>query len=143
MRRFIESSVLAAILVGCQAPVSGRPQHIPPANPPGSPSAAGQMPPCLRAPESRAYFDGVRRAVEAKWELSPSGADGFVRIRLVLRASGELVSAELVEESPSGFGASALAALHEAQPLPPLPPEAACIAGYPLILSFTVENDGP
>jgi hypothetical protein len=119
--------------------VTGEPGPLPPGRTP----VPSWRDPCMDAPQTAAYFSALKEEVLSNWRASIASPQASARVTLVLRANGEVESVALTSESPSGVGASVLEAIDGARPFPPLPPEAACLAGEPLLMHFSLESLPP
>jgi hypothetical protein len=92
---------------------------------------------CLEKPESRAYVDAVKQRLFDAWEL-PRGlrADQELSILMRIDSEGELYLALVPDAGSSELEESALAAIEDAKPYPPLPEAAACLRGRPFRATF-------
>lgn len=71
------------------------------------------------------------------WQLPEDGLAGReVVMQLVLAADGSLTSARLVSTSDTRLARSAAVAVLLAAPFAPIPPEAACLVGRPILTTF-------
>jgi hypothetical protein len=79
------------------------------------------------------------------WREIPANFEGTaqVQVALVLRATGEVDSLSLSNESPAGVGGPMLQAIRSAQPFGELPPQASCLAGQNLQVVFRLESFAP
>ena len=92
---------------------------------------------CLANAEARAYFDAVRDAIFATWELPADLApDQTAALRFRLGESGELLAATLAPQSRGPLGASALDAIQRSAPFGPMSPAARCLVDLPLDAYF-------
>jgi hypothetical protein len=92
---------------------------------------------CLERPAVRTHLEAVHRVVMDAWDL-PDGvsADQVVRVRMWMGGDGELLRAEPISSSSNALEESALDAVHEAAPFPPIPEDALCLGQSPWIASF-------
>lgn len=92
---------------------------------------------CLEKPEAQAYVAAVKQRLFDAWEL-PGGlrADQELTVLIRLDAQGELFLALVPDAGSSELEASALAAIENAKPYPPLPEAASCLRGRPFRAIF-------
>ena len=92
---------------------------------------------CQARPEVQAYMERVRRRTYARWILPPGvSPNQQVKMRMVLDASGTVVSSKLVSAPDTNLGNSAVEALRSASPFDHMPDRVRCLAGNPLIGTF-------
>lgn len=98
---------------------------------------------CLVTPAVQRYLGTVERKTLDRWILPPGvAADQQVTLRFQIDSSGSAVSVSVVKASDNALGASAVDALRAAAPFPPMPDSAACLAGAPIVASFSNPVDG-
>lgn len=89
-----------------------------------------------RAPVVR-YLHEVQDRILDAWELPPDGlSDRQVVLQLRIDADGMLLGYELLSFSDRRLARSVKYAVMLASPFPPIPREARCIEGRPLVTTF-------
>jgi len=153
MKGFTKALVLGLATLSCGYPTRqpSFPKFEPSRPPPRVTAEPGSTPnlpfpvwsewshPCLSHPETHAYITKLREAIFSQWHQE-STPGGVAYVRLVLATGGEAQSLTLDEESHTGVGQAALKAVAAADPFPPLPAGANCLAGMPLRIQFVVES---
>ncbi len=93
---------------------------------------------CLRIPAVQSYMVSVRERMLDRWRL-PAGvaADQEVTLRFKLDVAGSASNVELVRADDNALGASAVDALRNASPFPPIPETARCLAQRRLTGTFS------
>jgi TonB family protein len=91
-------------------------------------------------PDFSEYFRLIERRVRSAWRFPESlgGTTQTVKIGFSLAPDGGLRDARVVSSSSGVLNGSALAAMKQASPFPPLPVKFKALAGQPLVMSFTV-----
>lgn len=93
---------------------------------------------CLTREPVVRYLEGVQDRILDAWELPPDGlADREVVLRLRIDADGTLLSYELVSFSDRRLAQSVKYAVMLASPFPPIPSEARCARGLPIVTTFS------
>jgi hypothetical protein len=92
---------------------------------------------CMEQPEAHAYVDAVKQRIFDAWQL-PGGlrADQALTILFEIDSAGELFLALVPDAGSSELEGSALAAIEDAGPYPPLPDAAACLRGLTFRATF-------
>ena len=85
------------------------------------------------------YFNEVKRRVESFWKF-PDGVSGEQKAAVVfiLDRDGNLLKADILESSDVHLNASAIDAMKNASPFPPMPDGLKDLANKPLRMQFTV-----
>jgi hypothetical protein len=92
---------------------------------------------CLLEPVASRYVARVQDRILDGWELPEDGMAGReVEVVLVLAADGSLASARLVASTDTRLARSVAVAILVAQPFGPIPPEASCLVGRPILTTF-------
>ncbi len=93
---------------------------------------------CVKRPEVRAYMDRIKSRVMSRWAL-PAGARGnqSVELRFTLDRAGSASSVGVVRTPDQLLGNSALTALKSASPFDHMPERVRCLAGQPIIATFS------
>jgi hypothetical protein len=97
------------------------------------------LPGCMERPEVKDYLDDVKKRIEAHWTAAKSDAQSRTRLNFTLDAKGQVIGACVRESDAPGGGESVLHALYAADPLPPMPEPARCLARHHLIGTFASE----
>jgi hypothetical protein len=93
---------------------------------------------CLTRDPVVRYLHRVQDRILDAWELPPDGvADREVVLRLRIDADGMLLGYELVSFSERRLAQSVKYAVMLASPFPPIPGEAHCATGRPIVTTFT------
>ena len=95
------------------------------------------LPGCLQRPEVKDYLDDAKRRIETHWVAAKSRSR--TRLNFTLDRQGRVIGACVRESDDPGGGESVLHALYAADPLPPLPEPARCLARHHLIATFAAE----
>ena len=92
-----------------------------------------------RDPDFTEYFRIIEARVRAAWKYpgNLSGTTQTVRLRFSLRLDGAVQDIEVVSSTTATLNDSALAAVRQAAPFPPLPAKFRSLVGQPLVMSFT------
>jgi TonB family protein len=92
-----------------------------------------------RDPDFTEYFRIIEARVRAVWKYpgNLSGTTQTVRLRFSLRLDGAVQGIEVVSSTNATLNDSALAAVRQAAPFPPLPAKFRSLVGQPLVMSFT------
>ena len=92
---------------------------------------------CAALPQVEAYLAAVKERIFEAWRL-PAGLEPDLELTLLLRidSSGEVYGAMVLDAGASDLEESAMDAVEAARPYPPVPPDADCIKGTALRLSF-------
>jgi TonB family protein len=100
-------------------------------------------PECLSRAEVSQYMDLVQSRMYERWFL-PRGLPPNQRVTLRFRldVAGSASEIELVETSHNALGASAVDALREASPFPPMPERARCLSRSGITATFTNPGAG-
>jgi len=90
-------------------------------------------------PDFTEYFQVIKRRVRAAWKYPDNlgGTTQTVRLRFSLRLDGAVEDVRVVSSTSGIMNDSALAAVRQAAPFPPLPAKLRSLAGQPLVMSFT------
>lgn len=96
---------------------------------------------CLESAAVNRYVGLVEVRTTKRWTV-PDGSPGDVgvRLRFVLDASGTATEIEVKGKTNTALGNSAIAAMRAASPFPPMDDNVRCLAGRPLLVTFTNEN---
>src|SRR5262245_38733586 len=92
---------------------------------------------CLSDPQAQAYLQGARQRILDAWRLPRTWANQEVKLRFQLDRGGKVQCITLLRSSTGRFAESIASAIRKSDPLPPIPDEAACLAGAPLISTFS------
>jgi len=93
---------------------------------------------CLTREPVVLYLHRVQDRILDAWELPPDGvADREVVLQLRIDADGMLLAYELVSFSDRRLAQSVKYAVMLASPFPPIPSEAACVTGRPIVTTFS------
>jgi len=93
---------------------------------------------CIARPEVATYMQNIHDRVVDLWHLPPGlDANQAVKLRFRLDVAGSAISVSLVEADDNALGASAVDALREASPFPPMPESVRCLSDFSLIGTFT------
>jgi TonB family protein len=93
-----------------------------------------------RDPDFSEYFRLIERRVRSVWKF-PEGLGGTtqtVKIGFALGPEGSLRDVRVLGSTSGTLNDSALSAMRQASPFPPLPVKFRVLAGQPLVMSFTV-----
>ena len=96
-------------------------------------------PACMERPEVQDYLGDVKKRVEAHWAAAKSSTQSKTRLNFTLDEKGQVIGACVRESDAPGGGESVLRALDAADPLPPMPEAAGCLARHHLIGTFASE----
>lgn len=99
---------------------------------------AGQA--AFSSPDFSAYLEMLKKRVEDRWRY-PEGMSGKqeINILFVIDKGGKLVRAEVLDSSDPRLKSSALAAMKQASPFPPIPESLKELAGWPLRIKFRID----
>jgi len=100
------------------------------------------LPGCMARPEVQSYLDDAKKRIEAHWTAAKSDGQSRTRLNFTLSETGQVIGACVRESDAPGGGESVLRALYAADPLPPLPEPARCLARHHLIGTFASEPSG-
>lgn len=93
---------------------------------------------CLTQEPVVRYLHAVQDRILDAWELPPDGlADREVVLRLRIDGDGMLLAYELVSFSDRRLAQSVKYAVMLASPFPPIPSEARCVTGRPIVTTFS------
>ena len=91
-------------------------------------------------PDFSEYFRIIERRVRAAWKYPENlgGTTQTVKLGFSLRLDGAVDDVRVVNSTSGVMNESALAAVRQAAPFPPLPAKFRSLVGQPLVMSFTV-----
>ena len=106
---------------------------------PASPGGSGKLA-ALSSPDFGPYLEKIKRKVQSAWNY-PQAMSGNhkVEVLFVVDRGGKLVRAEVLGSSDRRLDNSALKAMHQASPFPPIPDSLKELAGAPLIMKFSID----
>jgi TonB family protein len=109
-------------------------------NTPGGTGTSPQSPKtCFESPAVQSYIMSVvKPRVYERWVLPPGvDAGRKVTLRFHLDVAGSASKVSIVKAEDNALGASAVDALRAAAPFPPIPEDARCLAGMPIVGTFS------
>ncbi len=93
---------------------------------------------CMRRPEVQAYMRQIRTRVLNRWVLPPNVKGNLsVQLRFSLDPAGTANRVLFVSTSDKYLGQSAVKAMQSASPFNQMPDRVRCLAGTPIIATFT------
>lgn len=106
--------------------------------PASAPGAGGLA--ALSSADFGPYLDKIKRKVQSTWKY-PEGISGThqVNVVFVIDRGGKLVRVEVLDSSEPRLDNSALKAMRQASPFPPIPESLRELAGMPLRIKFSID----
>lgn len=94
----------------------------------------------LSSPDFGPYLEMIKRRVQSVWKY-PEGISGThqVNVLFVIDRGGKLARVEILDSSDPRIASSALQAMRQASPFPPIPASLKDLSGWPLRMRFTVD----
>jgi TonB family protein len=94
----------------------------------------------LSSPDFGPYLERIKKRVQSVWKY-PEGISGTHQVNLlfVLDRGGGLVRVEVLDSTDSKLDGSALQAMRNASPFPPIPDTLKELAGWPLRMRFSID----
>jgi len=94
----------------------------------------------LSNPDFGPYLERIKKRVQSVWKY-PEGISGTHQVNLlfVLDRGGSLVRVEVLDSTDSKLDRSALQAMRNASPFPPIPDSLKELAGWPLRMRFSID----
>lgn len=94
----------------------------------------------LSSPDFGPYLEMIKRRVQSLWKY-PEAISGThqVNVLFVIDRGGKVARVEILDSSDPRINSSALQAMRQASPFPPIPESLKDLAGWPLRMRFTID----